>query len=150
VGGWSTLRPGHFTPGKETRYTLYRRLGGPQGRSGWAQKISPPPGFDPWTVQPIASCYTDWATCRKVKGPDRSWGFQEVKARRFQNNNLMKVVMLSALHTGCLYPQEIYLVFISVTGWVNTRAVVWLEGICQWEIQMTPLGIKDATFWLVA
>jgi hypothetical protein len=33
-GGWSTPRPGHFTPGKETRYPLYRRLGGPQGRSG--------------------------------------------------------------------------------------------------------------------
>ena len=30
VGGrWSTLRPGSFTHGKETRYTLYRRPGGP-------------------------------------------------------------------------------------------------------------------------
>jgi len=29
------------------------------GRSGWVRKISPPPGFDPWTVQPIASRYTD-------------------------------------------------------------------------------------------
>jgi hypothetical protein len=25
VGGWSTPRPGRFTPGKETRYPLYRR-----------------------------------------------------------------------------------------------------------------------------
>jgi hypothetical protein len=25
---------------------MYRRLGGPQGRSGWVQIISPPPGFD--------------------------------------------------------------------------------------------------------
>jgi hypothetical protein len=31
-------------PGK-TRYPLYRRLGGPQGRSGRVIKISPPPGF---------------------------------------------------------------------------------------------------------
>jgi hypothetical protein len=31
-GGWSTPRPGCFTPGKETRYQLYRRMGGPQGR----------------------------------------------------------------------------------------------------------------------
>jgi len=29
-----------FTPGK-TRYPLYRRLGGPQGRSGQMRKISP-------------------------------------------------------------------------------------------------------------
>jgi hypothetical protein len=32
-GGWSTPHPGCFTPGKENRYPLYRRLGGPQGRS---------------------------------------------------------------------------------------------------------------------
>jgi hypothetical protein len=32
---------------------------GPQGQSGCVQKISPPPGFDPQTVQSIASHYTD-------------------------------------------------------------------------------------------
>ena len=47
-------------PGK-TRYPLYRRLGGPQGQSGRVRKISlpPTPGFDPRTVQSIASRYTD-------------------------------------------------------------------------------------------
>ena len=30
-GGWSMHRPGRFTPGKETRYPIYRRLGGFQG-----------------------------------------------------------------------------------------------------------------------
>ena len=45
-------------PGK-TRYPLYRNLGGPQGRSGWVRKISPPQGFDTRTVQPVASRYTD-------------------------------------------------------------------------------------------
>ena len=45
------------------RYALYRRLGGPQGRPGRLQNFSspPPPGFDPRTVQPAASLYTDWA-----------------------------------------------------------------------------------------
>ena len=57
----SVSRPGRFLcPGK-TRYTSYRRLGGPQGQSG-QQKISPPPGFDPRTVQPAVSWYTDRAT----------------------------------------------------------------------------------------
>jgi hypothetical protein len=65
-GGWSTLRPGRFTPGKETRYPLYRRLGGPQGRSGRVRKVSPPPGFDPQTLQPVASRYTDYITYLKV------------------------------------------------------------------------------------
>jgi hypothetical protein len=42
-------------------YPLYRRLGRPQGRSGRVLKISPPPGFDPRTIQLVASRYTDWA-----------------------------------------------------------------------------------------
>jgi hypothetical protein len=53
-----------------TRYTLYRRLGRPQGRSARLLKISPPPGFDPRTVQPVASRHTDWAirpTTRMVR-----------------------------------------------------------------------------------
>ena len=60
--GWLTPRPGRFNPGKDTRYPLHRRLGGPQGRSGRERKISPPAGFDPRTVQPVTSRYTDCAT----------------------------------------------------------------------------------------
>ena len=50
--------PAASTPGK-TWYPLYRRLGGPQGRFGQVRKISPLPGFDPQTVQPVASRYAD-------------------------------------------------------------------------------------------
>ena len=42
LDGWSAPRPGRFAHG-ETWYPLYRRLGGPQGRSGRVRKISPPP-----------------------------------------------------------------------------------------------------------
>jgi len=41
--------------------SVYRRLGGPQGRSERMRKISLPPGFDPWTVQTVANHYTDGA-----------------------------------------------------------------------------------------
>ena len=41
-GGWLTSRPSRFTPGKETCYLFYRRLGGPQSRSGRVRKISIP------------------------------------------------------------------------------------------------------------
>ena len=41
--------PAALPPGK-TRYPLYRRLGGLQGRSGRVREISPPQGFDPRTV----------------------------------------------------------------------------------------------------
>jgi hypothetical protein len=48
-------------PTRKTWFPLYRRLSRPQGRSGSVRKISPPPGFDPRTVQPLASSYTDCA-----------------------------------------------------------------------------------------
>ena len=41
--------PAALPPGK-TRYPLYRRLGGPQDRSGRVRKISSPLRFDPRTV----------------------------------------------------------------------------------------------------
>ena len=59
---WSATGPGRALPPGKTRYPLYRRLGGPQGLSGQVRKISPPPGVDPRTVQPVVSRYTDWAT----------------------------------------------------------------------------------------
>ena len=54
--------PGLSLPSGKTRYPLYRRLGGTQGWSWQVRNISPPPGFDPRTVQPVASRYTEWAT----------------------------------------------------------------------------------------
>jgi len=56
--GCLTPSSGRFTPGKETRYLLCRRLVRPQDRSGRVQKISPIPGFDSLTVQPVTSRYT--------------------------------------------------------------------------------------------
>jgi hypothetical protein len=40
MGGWLRPRPGRFNPGKETRYPLHSRLGGPKVRSGEVRKIS--------------------------------------------------------------------------------------------------------------
>ena len=56
-GGWFTPRPGHFHPPPSpgmTQYPLYRRLWWTPGLV-WtgAETVASPPGFDPWTVQPV-------------------------------------------------------------------------------------------------
>jgi len=51
--------PAALPPGK-TQYSLYRRLGGPQGRSGRAENLVSTE-IPSRTVQPVASRYTDWA-----------------------------------------------------------------------------------------
>jgi hypothetical protein len=48
-------------PQGRTRYLLYSGWVGPRAGMDGCEKSGPPPGFDPWTVHPVASRYTDWA-----------------------------------------------------------------------------------------
>jgi hypothetical protein len=57
-----------LTPVKNIRYPLYRKLGGRQGLYGRVGKISPPPELDPWTIQLVASHYTEYAIPANFKG----------------------------------------------------------------------------------
>ena len=52
-GEWSAARLDSSLPPGQTRYPLYRRLGGPQGRSGRAENLVPT-GIRFRTVQPVA------------------------------------------------------------------------------------------------
>jgi hypothetical protein len=56
--------PAALPPGM-TQYALDRRLGGSQGQPGQVGIISLPLGFDPQTVQPVASHYTT-TTCQST------------------------------------------------------------------------------------
>jgi len=58
---WSAANPGRTLPPGKTGYPFYRRLGGPQGRSGRAENLVPT-GIGSRTVQSLVSRYTDWAT----------------------------------------------------------------------------------------
>jgi len=59
-----------------------------------------------------------------------------------------KVVNLFA--PAAFTPQEISLLLISVRDWVDPRAIVRREGICQRKIPMTPSIFEPATFQFVA
>ena len=57
-GEWSATRPGRTLPPGKTRYAFYRRLGGPQGRSGRAENLVPT-GIRSRTFQAVVRRYTD-------------------------------------------------------------------------------------------
>jgi hypothetical protein len=57
-GECSAACPGCTLPPGKTQYSLYRRLGGPQGRSGPSENLVPI-GIRSRTVQTVVSRYTD-------------------------------------------------------------------------------------------
>jgi len=57
-GEWSAPRPGLTLPPEKTRYPMYRRLGGPQGRSGRSENLAPT-GIRSRTLQPVVTILTE-------------------------------------------------------------------------------------------
>ena len=58
-GGWSTSCPGRFTPGKDPVPIVQEAGWAPGPVWTGAENLAPSPEFDPRTVQPVASRYTD-------------------------------------------------------------------------------------------
>jgi hypothetical protein len=67
----------------------------------------------------------------------------------FPESRYMSLANLSALCTVRLYPEELLLVLVSVSGLVDPRATVWPAGLNQRKIQMTTSVNETATFRLL-
>ena len=92
LGGveWSAARPGHNLNLGKTRYPFYRRLGGPQGRSGRVESLVHT-GIRSRTVQPVVSRYTDRATrptARCIWKDNIKVNHQEMGSKAFDCINL--------------------------------------------------------------
>jgi hypothetical protein len=98
-------RPGRSIPEGKTRYALYRRLSGRKSRSGQVRKISPPSGFDLRTVQPVGSCYTNYAT-----RPNKNL----IKSLKFRNSHGCEEISNKLLKINYLF---IHLIEIKINGW---------------------------------
>jgi hypothetical protein len=78
-------------------------------------------------------------TLQTWTGPE---GSRRLKLRDFEIFGTWRWLRLLALHTGRLYPQEVFLVPIPVRDRVDPMTVVRQEGLCQWKIGMSPSGIE--------
>jgi hypothetical protein len=58
----SASRPGRSIPPGEIPVSFIQEAGWASGPVGTGAEILAAPGFDPQTVQPVASRYTDYAT----------------------------------------------------------------------------------------
>ena len=126
-GEGSASCPGRSVPSGKTRYPLYRRLGGPQDRSGQVRKISPPPGFDPRTVQPVASRYTDYAT-----RPTFSW----------DPTGKSRASALTLVITGSFYFMSIKIKHSHLKIWC---CMIWVTGIVNNMLQINKW--RDSLFF---
>jgi len=82
--------------------------------------------------------------------PGQALRVPEFKSLRFDDFQQINVFISPALSTIRLYPiKEIFLLFISVIGWVEIRIILRPEKLRQWKFPVTSSWTQTATFRLV-
>jgi hypothetical protein len=95
--------------------------------------------------------YVYKSSCCPLNRPWRPIGLRNVKAPTFSGQSAHR------WQWGCqpyppaaLYTPGRFLVLISVTGWVDPRAIVQLQGLGLLKNPVTSSGYEPTTFWLTA
>jgi len=65
-------------------------------------------------------------------------------------NGLVRFAERRNLVSACVPSLFNWPLITSVGGWVNPRAIVWPDELCQWEIPRTPFGIEPPIFRHIA
>jgi hypothetical protein len=118
------------------RFPLYRRPGGPQGRSGWVRKISPPPGSDRHTV---ASRYTDWAVPYSfVRACFLSAGYKTIISCR---------AVLKPAGVATSWRLLVHLNYCRLSGLSHNRFGVSSKGRHIYRQTKLPTGMVDDFYW---
>ena len=102
MGGWSTSRPGRFTPAKRD---ILQRLGGSKASSGRVWKISLAPGFDlPLSDDVAILGYNGAEDCRIDTRLDKQEAWEldrkDIPKRRIIPTILLRVITQKCRNTG--------------------------------------------------
>ena len=90
-GEWSAARHGRTLPPGKTWYPLYRRLGGPQGWSGWAEDLVPT-GI--WS----ADCPARSSVAIPTELPGPQFNISTCRKRKSRWSPSLPPILLSRLH----------------------------------------------------